>query len=723
MDKINIETGKKYIPHFIRRGSDLEFGSIVTHEDYNDRFNLNAIQGDYNTETLRLLLTIANSEDVPHVPYIDDYINKIIDELDTKTKDTDLATVAKSGSYTDLSNTPTKLSSFENDTNYVDTEELNNNLTILSKELVMLLQDINKDIADVESTASTANTNAESALTLAQSYGAAIANKQDQLTAGDNINIIDNVISATDTTYIAGDNVTIVDNVISSTDTKYTAGTNITIDENNVISSTGGGGGGSAYELPIASDTVLGGIKVGANLTITEDGTLNAEAGGSTGGGTVNSVNGEQPDATGNVQLMQVITPEYTIDGNYYVVDITNLKAGTYMIPPFATPAAATSSYPNAPKLRFKCLKPGTTDTYLINSVGNVSLYYYPVFILLQTDVIEGLNALAEGTLTTFRPGSTVYVGFTDHYERTYYNYSITIRTTSITIAGGSSNPLNAITTKNVQQTISGLKKFNVLPQSTVVPADDADLVNKLYVDTAVANAGGSSDSATYVQTDTNVPVLQVLDALENPSKYTKVNSNSLIIHDGNDQVTITPTSLSIAGVDILNRYSNLGLNTKGEIGVNSSGNEYIRTTFANGTKYQLAASPSGLVYQHFDGENWSNVWGDSGWINIPLASGVSVGTISGTPKYRKLINKVDIKGSFAFSKGTGSTLLGTLPEGYRPPEQFYFFAPLGGTRIARFYINTSGQIYCEWVYNIEGGIAYTGNIGWTSFNVSFYTN
>lgn len=33
------------------------------------------------------------------------------------------------------------------------------------------------------------------------------------------------------------------------------------------------------YELPIASETVLGGIKVGDNLTIDEDGTLNAEGG------------------------------------------------------------------------------------------------------------------------------------------------------------------------------------------------------------------------------------------------------------------------------------------------------------------------------------------------------------------------------------------------------------------------------------------------------------
>ena len=40
------------------------------------------------------------------------------------------------------------------------------------------------------------------------------------------------------------------------------------------------------YSLPIASSTVLGGIKVGENLEITSDGTLNAQAGGGTGGTT-----------------------------------------------------------------------------------------------------------------------------------------------------------------------------------------------------------------------------------------------------------------------------------------------------------------------------------------------------------------------------------------------------------------------------------------------------
>lgn len=63
-----------------------------------------------------------------------------------------------------------------------------------------------------------------------------IATKQDELSAGANIDITNNVISAKDTTYTAGTNVTISeDNVISAVDTTYEAGENVSID-NGVIS-------------------------------------------------------------------------------------------------------------------------------------------------------------------------------------------------------------------------------------------------------------------------------------------------------------------------------------------------------------------------------------------------------------------------------------------------------------------------------------------------------
>lgn len=62
--------------------------------------------------------------------------------------------------------------------------------------------------------------------------------KQDKLTPGQNIQIIDNVISAVAATYTAGANIQIVNGVISATDTTYSAGNNIQISGSNVISAT-----------------------------------------------------------------------------------------------------------------------------------------------------------------------------------------------------------------------------------------------------------------------------------------------------------------------------------------------------------------------------------------------------------------------------------------------------------------------------------------------------
>jgi hypothetical protein len=43
------------------------------------------------------------------------------------------------------------------------------------------------------------------------------------------------------------------------------------------------GGGGSGYTLPVATDTVLGGVKIGDNLSITDEGVLSATGGGGSG--------------------------------------------------------------------------------------------------------------------------------------------------------------------------------------------------------------------------------------------------------------------------------------------------------------------------------------------------------------------------------------------------------------------------------------------------------
>lgn len=104
-----------------------------------------------------------------------------------------------------------------------------------------------------------------------------------------------------------------IDNLQMNKQNKLTAGSGITIDADNVISATGG-----VVDIPIASSTTLGGIKVGENLTISEDGTLSA-----TGGGTGdvsaagnNTFTGENT-FNGAVNLNGISTAEnLTVTGN-----------------------------------------------------------------------------------------------------------------------------------------------------------------------------------------------------------------------------------------------------------------------------------------------------------------------------------------------------------------------------------------------------------------------
>ena len=91
--------------------------------------------------------------------------------------------------------------------------------------------------------------------------------KQDKLTAGDNITITsDNVISATDTTYTAGDNISISDeNVISATDTTYTAGSGITLTDTTFSI------GSKAIETGMIDDGAVTNGKIAENaITTTE---------------------------------------------------------------------------------------------------------------------------------------------------------------------------------------------------------------------------------------------------------------------------------------------------------------------------------------------------------------------------------------------------------------------------------------------------------------------
>lgn len=160
-----------------------------------------------------------------------------------------LSSVATSGNYNDLLDTPTiptATSDLTNDSGFITSsyhdstkQDVINASNKLSAQYVSGLATVATtgdydDLIDKPTipTATSDLTNDSGFITNAYHD----ATKQDILTAGANISISNNTISATDTIYTAGSNVQISNGVISATDTTYTAGAGINISNQNVIS-------------------------------------------------------------------------------------------------------------------------------------------------------------------------------------------------------------------------------------------------------------------------------------------------------------------------------------------------------------------------------------------------------------------------------------------------------------------------------------------------------
>lgn len=113
----------------------------------------------------------------------------------------------------------------------------------------------------------------------------------------------------------------------------------------------------------------------------------------------------------------------------------------------------------------------------------------------------------------------------------------------------------------------------------------------------------------------------------------------------------------------------------------------------------------------------------DSGWKDIPLAEGVSVGIIAEKPQYRKVGKRVDIKGSYSFTKTSDNDLLATLPEGFRPTGYIYLLAPIGGPTAMRVFIQANGKVYSEWIYNLADNTKLEGQVNWCDIRTSYYVD
>lgn len=111
----------------------------------------------------------------------------------------------------------------------------------------------------------------------------------------------------------------------------------------------------------------------------------------------------------------------------------------------------------------------------------------------------------------------------------------------------------------------------------------------------------------------------------------------------------------------------------------------------------------------------------DSGWQTLTLQDGVAAADTSFAiaPQYRKIGNRVYIRGHVKCAVPSGGTLIAVLPEGYRVPSgTHYDIGECGGTRVSRIYADADGNLKCEWIQNI-GGSAFTGET-WIQIDMDY---
>lgn len=139
----------------------------------------------------------------------------------------------------------------------------------------------------------------------------------------------------------------------------------------------------------------------------------------------------------------------------------------------------------------------------------------------------------------------------------------------------------------------------------------------------------------------------------------------------------------------------------KPEGAANSTGIVSVISGGSEGQKMIIYKTCSKTVTVHYEcayyGESWGS-WNvvhhmDSGWLALPLGTGVSAHNAATFPcQYRKIGNEVFVKGCV---KGFTDVekVVATLPEGYRPASSFYIQRSTNGGKTDTFNLETNGNI------------------------------
>lgn len=185
------------------------------------------------------------------------------------------------------------------------------------------------------------------------------------------------------------------------------------IDGNGGGSGGGSGGGGTSYTLPIATSSVLGGVKIGSGVSIAVDGTISVSGGGS---GSVTSVavtgangigvSGSPITSTGTIALsLGAITPSsvngVTIAGSGTpaltvtgTTSVSGSNTGDQDLTSYATSASVASGY-----------QPLDSD---LTAIAALTTTTFGRSLLTQADAAATRTTLGLGTLATQNSVTTI---------------------------------------------------------------------------------------------------------------------------------------------------------------------------------------------------------------------------------------------------------------------------------------------------------------------------
>ena len=187
------------------------------------------------------------------------------------------------------------------------------------------------------------------------------------------------------------------------------------------------------------------------------------------------------------VDLTGYATEEY-VDNS--VVDIEGGYPNIKLTGQGSANSIKTDDYQMFTDMLNEMFQQGFTTPFFMT--GGIDVYiglYCP-----ENQLYDGMSMITFALLPTHRSSGYrvnaslwIYLSWTDGV----------VTVTKITTNHGTVVDLKrAVVTGGSAQTITGKKIFNVLPESSAVPTEDVDLVNKKYVDDLVANAG--SDAPIY---------------------------------------------------------------------------------------------------------------------------------------------------------------------------------------------------------------------------------